>query len=83
MPIQDVYEIKGIGTVPVGKIETGIMKPGMKIVALPGEQEKVSRERLKQLRCTMNHYHRQNLEIMLELTLEELERKTLLEGCNL
>jgi len=36
MPIQDVYEITGIGTVPVGKIETGIMKPGQKIIVLPG-----------------------------------------------
>jgi elongation factor 1-alpha len=36
MPIQDVYEITGIGTVPVGKIETGIMKPGQKVVILPG-----------------------------------------------
>src|SRR3989344_313290 len=30
MPLQDVYEITGIGTVPVGKIETGIMKVGQK-----------------------------------------------------
>ena len=36
MPVQDVYEITGIGTVPVGKIVTGIMKPGMKIMVLPG-----------------------------------------------
>ena len=36
MPVQDVYEITGIGTVPVGKIETGIMKQGMKIKVLPG-----------------------------------------------
>jgi len=36
MPIQDAYEIKGIGTVPVGKIETGVMKPGQKITILPG-----------------------------------------------
>jgi elongation factor 1-alpha len=36
MPVQDVYEITGIGTVPVGKIETGIMKVGQKIVVLPG-----------------------------------------------
>ncbi|MFA5259410.1 MAG: translation elongation factor EF-1 subunit alpha [Candidatus Pacearchaeota archaeon] len=36
MPIQDVYEITGIGTVPVGKIETGIMKIGQKIKILPG-----------------------------------------------
>jgi elongation factor 1-alpha len=36
MPIQDVYDITGIGTVPVGKIETGIMKIGQKVVVLPG-----------------------------------------------
>ncbi len=35
MPIQDVYEITGIGTVPVGKIETGKMKPGQKVLILP------------------------------------------------
>ncbi len=34
-PIQDVYTIKGVGTVPVGKIETGIMKPGMAIIFKP------------------------------------------------
>jgi elongation factor 1-alpha len=36
MPVQDVYEITGIGTVPVGKVETGILKVGQKIVVLPG-----------------------------------------------
>ncbi|MEK0337448.1 MAG: translation elongation factor EF-1 subunit alpha [Nitrosopumilus sp.] len=36
MPVQDVYDITGIGTVPVGKIETGIMKVGQKIKVLPG-----------------------------------------------
>jgi len=36
MPIQDVYDITGIGTVPVGKIETGIMKVGQKVKVLPG-----------------------------------------------
>jgi elongation factor 1-alpha len=36
MPVQDVYEITGIGTVPVGKIETGIMKIGQKVKVLPG-----------------------------------------------
>ncbi|MBS3094835.1 translation elongation factor EF-1 subunit alpha [Candidatus Pacearchaeota archaeon] len=40
MPIQDVYEITGIGTVPVGKIETGIMKPGQKVIVLPGRTGK-------------------------------------------
>jgi len=40
MPVQDVYEITGIGTVPVGKIETGIMKPGQKVIVLPGRSGK-------------------------------------------
>ena len=34
-PIQDVYTIKGVGTVPVGKIETGVMKPGMQVMFKP------------------------------------------------
>jgi elongation factor 1-alpha len=40
MPCQDVYEITGIGTVPVGKIETGIMKIGQKVMVLPGRTGK-------------------------------------------
>ena len=35
MPIQDVYTITGIGTVPVGRIETGIMKVGQQIIVSP------------------------------------------------
>ena len=31
LPVQDVYSITGIGTVPVGKIETGLLKPGMNV----------------------------------------------------
>ena len=34
-PIQDVYTITGVGTVPVGKIETGVMKPGMRLIFKP------------------------------------------------
>jgi elongation factor 1-alpha len=29
LPLQDVYKIGGIGTVPVGRVETGILKPNM------------------------------------------------------
>ena len=36
MPVQDAYEITGIGTVPVGKIVTGEMKIGQKVIVLPG-----------------------------------------------
>ncbi|MHA2503254.1 MAG: translation elongation factor EF-1 subunit alpha [Candidatus Kariarchaeaceae archaeon] len=35
LPIQDVYSIQGIGTVPSGRIETGVMKPGDKVVFAP------------------------------------------------
>ena len=35
MPVQDVYTITGIGTVPVGRIETGVMKLGSKLVVMP------------------------------------------------
>ena len=36
LPIQDVYTIKGIGTVPVGRVESGILKPGDEIIINPG-----------------------------------------------
>lgn len=35
LPIQAVYSIKGVGTVPVGKVETGILKPGDTVVIEP------------------------------------------------
>jgi len=40
LPIQDVYNITGIGVVPVGRIETGIMKVGDKVTAMPGREGK-------------------------------------------
>jgi len=40
LPIQDVYNISGIGVVPVGKIETGTLKVGQKVVAVPGREGK-------------------------------------------
>jgi elongation factor 1-alpha len=35
VPVQDVYSITGIGTVPVGRVETGILKTGATIVFMP------------------------------------------------
>jgi elongation factor 1-alpha len=35
IPVQDVYTITGVGTVPVGRVETGVAKPGMKIIVMP------------------------------------------------
>lgn len=39
LPIQDVYTITGIGTVPSGRVETGVMKPGDKIVIAPSGKQ--------------------------------------------
>jgi len=35
LPLQDVYKIGGIGTVPVGRVETGVLKPGMVVQFAP------------------------------------------------
>jgi len=35
LPLQDVYKIGGIGTVPVGRVETGVLKPGMTVHFAP------------------------------------------------
>lgn len=35
LPIQEVFTITGQGTVPVGRVEAGVMKPGQQIVIMP------------------------------------------------
>merc|ERR1711956_188004 len=35
LPLQDVYKIGGIGTVPVGRVETGVIKPGIVAMFAP------------------------------------------------
>ena len=35
IPIQDVYSIKGVGTVPVGRVETGVLKVGDVVIFEP------------------------------------------------
>jgi len=35
LPLQDVYKITGVGTVPVGRVETGVIKPGMLVTFAP------------------------------------------------
>merc|ERR1712017_7385 len=37
LPLQDVYKIGGIGTVPVGRVETGVLKPGMVVTFAPAQ----------------------------------------------
>ena len=38
LPLQDVYNITGIGVVPVGRVETGVMKVGDKVIITPGRE---------------------------------------------
>ncbi|EDY35231.1 translation elongation factor EF-1, subunit alpha [Aciduliprofundum boonei T469] len=38
IPVQDVYSITGIGTVPVGRVETGVLKVGDKVTFMPANK---------------------------------------------
>jgi elongation factor 1-alpha len=38
LPLQDVYKIGGIGTVPVGRVETGVLKPNMDVYFAPSDK---------------------------------------------
>src|SRR6266511_4359894 len=38
LPVQDVYSITGAGTVPVGRVETGLLKVGMKNHFMPADK---------------------------------------------
>ncbi len=38
IPIQDIYSITGIGTVPVGRVETGVLKEGVNLVFMPSNK---------------------------------------------
>ena len=37
LPLQDVYKIGGVGTVPVGRVETGVLKPGTLVTFAPAD----------------------------------------------
>ena len=60
LPIQDVYNITGIGVVPVGKIETGIMKVGQSVTFVPGREGKGVTGELKSIE--MHHEQVQQAE---------------------
>jgi len=38
LPVQDVYTITGVGTVPVGRVECGVVKPGDKVIFMPANK---------------------------------------------
>ena len=49
LPLQDVYNITGIGVVPVGRVETGKMRVGDKIIVVPGREGKGVRGEVKSI----------------------------------
>jgi elongation factor 1-alpha len=55
VPIQDVYNITGIGVVPVGRVETGILKLNDKVIIVPGREGKGVRGEVK----TIEMHHEQ------------------------
>ncbi len=53
IPVQEVYSIRGVGTVPVGKVETGVLKLDSNLVFMPsGESGEV--------KSIETHYTRMN-----------------------
>jgi elongation factor 1-alpha len=60
LPIQDVYNITGIGVVPVGRVETGLMKVGQKVIFMPGREGKGVSGELKSIE--MHHEQVQEAE---------------------
>ncbi|MEM3577292.1 MAG: translation elongation factor EF-1 subunit alpha [Candidatus Bathyarchaeia archaeon] len=39
IPVQDVYSITGVGTVPVGRVETGVLKEGDVVIFMPANKQ--------------------------------------------
>jgi len=39
VPVQDIYSITGIGTVPVGRVETGVLKEGDNVIFMPANKK--------------------------------------------
>lgn len=39
IPVQDVYSITGVGTVPVGRVETGVLKEGDTVIFMPANKQ--------------------------------------------
>ena len=51
-----MYKIGGIGTVPVGRVETGVLKPGMVVTFAPSQLTTEVRRRISpSLRTLVTH----------------------------
>jgi elongation factor Tu len=57
MPVEDVFSIKGRGTVPTGRVERGVVKPGdeVEIVGLHHEPRKVVATSLEMFHKTLDY----------------------------
>src|SRR3990167_81765 len=78
LPIQDVYNITGIGVVPVGRVETWIMKVGDKVMIVPGREGKGVSGKSRPLKCTTSRFRRLSPAITSAFPCGASARKTLL-----
>jgi len=60
LPLQDVYNITGIGVVPVGRVETGVMKVGQKVTVMPARDGRGVTGEVKTIE--MHHEQQQSAE---------------------
>jgi elongation factor 1-alpha len=80
LPIQDVYNITGIGVVPVGKVVTGTMKVNDKVIIVPAREGKGIKAEVKNIE--MHHEQMQSAEPgdNIGFNLRGIEKKDIARG---
>jgi elongation factor 1-alpha len=80
LPIQDVYNITGIGVVPVGKVVTGVMKLNEKVIVVPAREGKGIKGEVKTIE--MHHEQLQEAEPgdNIGFNLRGIEKKDIARG---
>ncbi|PJE81688.1 translation elongation factor EF-1 subunit alpha [Candidatus Pacearchaeota archaeon CG10_big_fil_rev_8_21_14_0_10_32_42] len=80
LPVQDVYEITGIGTVPVGKVETGILKVGQKVKVLPGRTGEGIQGEIKTIEAHHENYPEASAGMNVGVNIRGIGKKDIARG---
>jgi len=80
LPIQDVYNITGIGVVPVGKVETGIMKIGQKVIVMPARSGKGATGEVKTIEMHHEQYQEAEPGDNVGFNVRGIEKKDIARG---
>ena len=67
LPIRNIYKIGGVGTVAVGRVDSGVLKPGMQVCFAPSD----IKSEVKSIEGTTRKSLRRTLEISLGFALKE------------